>query len=425
MSTSASRKAWIVVACALLLPLCDLHVVSDYNSQARTFMAQYSPSNMQARAVLRKVQKHVRATTPKLAPHPLFIWLPTQPTFDGADRSLVGAWKTYLRWEESNPLQIENTDNLTLVARIRGVYRKALVRMRFFPEVWHMAYEWTVKATTKAQAFKILEEGISANPTSFVLNFAYAEALELDGADNYSAVHRVFTTLLSGLRARLEARQTFSRNSGVAAGGDNQGQNKWPDTVQQVAQGAEGFDAHAVDDGSTSTSEKDFASRRHEYGLAWIMYMRFARRAEGTKSGRETFGKARQDDLIPWQVYEAAAQSEYHSGRDASVATRIFAKGLETFHSEPEYVLRYLKFLLSINDDKSQHDLPPPTPCFETYLSTHTDAGALFARVIKTFSPDQARPIWDFWVGHHALYSDISTVLAIGRDLAETYPKGD
>ena len=48
-----------------------------------------------------------------------------------------------------------------------------------------------------------------------------------------------------------------------------------------------------------------------------------------------------------------AALMEYHCSNDKSVASRIFEKGLDTFGEEIEYVLRYLSFLISINDAMS------------------------------------------------------------------------
>lgn len=63
------------------------------------------------------------------------LHLPARPTWVGeADRNLVQAWKAYLKWEESNPLVIEDTN--VLASRVNMAYRKAVIRMRFFPEIW-------------------------------------------------------------------------------------------------------------------------------------------------------------------------------------------------------------------------------------------------------------------------------------------------
>jgi Suppressor of forked protein (Suf) len=46
---------------------------------------------------------------------------------------------------------------------------------------------------------------------------------------------------------------------------------------------------------------------------------------------------------------------EYHCNKDGGtgVASRIFEKGLETYGDEIEFVLRYLGFLISVNDENS------------------------------------------------------------------------
>jgi cleavage stimulation factor subunit 3 len=57
---------------------------------------------------------------------------------------------------------------------------------------------------------------------------------------------------------------------------------------------------------SILSPQKELARRRTELGIAWIAYMRFARRAEGLKPARTVFGKARKDKWISWEIYEAA-----------------------------------------------------------------------------------------------------------------------
>jgi cleavage stimulation factor subunit 3 len=104
------------------------------------------------------------------------------------------------------------------------------------------------------------------------------------------------------------------------------------------------------------------------------MYVCFGRRAEGVKSLRGIFGKARRDCWIPWEVYQASglflsllflsfnnqpffiivALMEYHCSDDRSVASRIFEKGLDYFGDEIDYVLCYLSVLISINDKNSK-----------------------------------------------------------------------
>jgi cleavage stimulation factor subunit 3 len=104
---------------------------------AKKFMADLSPAHMQARTVLHQLVNHVGAIYPPNTPE---IFLPSLPRFDASERALVGKWKAYLKWEEGNPLEIEEKDRATLITRIKGVYRKAVIRMRYYTEIWYRIY---------------------------------------------------------------------------------------------------------------------------------------------------------------------------------------------------------------------------------------------------------------------------------------------
>lgn len=94
---------------------------------------------MQARTVLNQLQEHLTVLFPPPPPprgNRPAIWLPRPPTFNQNDKALVQRWRLYLKWEESNPLEIEEKDRATLLQRIQSVYRKAVVRMRYYSEIW-------------------------------------------------------------------------------------------------------------------------------------------------------------------------------------------------------------------------------------------------------------------------------------------------
>ncbi len=140
-------------------------------------MADLSPAHMTAKTKLRELRKlllplssqtNSTSTTGANQSRPP-LDLPPKPTFSSSDRSLVGAWKAYLKWEEGNPLELgegsspassgmasnqaggmgqtSNTaalererererERATFIARVQGVYRKAAGKMRFFAEIW-------------------------------------------------------------------------------------------------------------------------------------------------------------------------------------------------------------------------------------------------------------------------------------------------
>lgn len=90
---------------------------------------------------------------------------------------------------------------------------------------------------------------------------------------------------------------------------------------------------------------------------------------QGIKVARAVFSKARKSPCASWQVFEASGEfmpsvapagtdyqalMEYHSNKDAAVAIRIFKLGLQLFPEDVPFILRYLNFLISINDDQSK-----------------------------------------------------------------------
>lgn len=50
------------------------------------------------------------------------------------ERIMVEAWRKYLKWEEGNPLMLE--DSKALQARVSFAFKKAASALQFFPELW-------------------------------------------------------------------------------------------------------------------------------------------------------------------------------------------------------------------------------------------------------------------------------------------------
>lgn len=126
--------------------------------------------------------------------------------------------------------------------------------------------------------------------------------------------------------------------------------------------------------------------------LVYIQYMKFARRAEGIKSGRTIFKKAREDPRTRHHVYVTAALMEYYCSKvsarheprqrpsrspvdiqssllmeislvffqtqDKSVAFKIFELGLKKYGDIPEYILAYIDYLSHLNGTSQVTDCP-------------------------------------------------------------------
>lgn len=105
-------------------------------AQAKKFLQDLSPGYMTAKTTLRELKRllaPISSPTLSSAVTPSAFSLPPYPSWTNEDRLLAGHWKTYLKWEEGNPLMLE--DQTALQSRILSAYRKAVARMRFFPDI--------------------------------------------------------------------------------------------------------------------------------------------------------------------------------------------------------------------------------------------------------------------------------------------------
>ncbi|QRW27609.1 mRNA 3'-end-processing protein RNA14 [Rhizoctonia solani] len=309
-------------------------------------------------------------------PAPPDFNLPTPPAWTESDRAAVQGWKAYVKWEESNPLDLEDT--AALHGRVSAAYRKACAAMQFYPEIWYLAYNWANASGKPDDAMAILKQAMEANKSSFLLHFAYNEICEVQ--KKYPEVHSTFEGLVEAAKANAPPVDFMA-----------------PPEDQSVPSEADAILARRT---------PELNELKSELGVVWIMHMRFARRSEGLKPARTIFGKARKDKHIFWNVYEAAGVFRGVDGislyESPDVATKIFELGLKVFSDNPDYVLRYLGFLISINDENN--------------------ARALFERVITTFPPEKARPIWDRWSRYEYNFGDLIGSQKLEKRLAEIYP---
>ncbi|KAG9027591.1 mRNA 3'-end-processing protein rna14 [Tulasnella sp. JGI-2019a] len=393
---------------AVVVPLDNVEVLwrelDQYENSlnkitAKKFLQDLSPGYMTAKTALRDLKRllaPIVTPTSSTATSPSLFNLPPYPTWaTDADRALAQAWKAYLKWEEGNPLDLE--DNAALQMRITSAYKKAVARMRFYPEITYMAFNTLMAMSKTDEASAVLKQGIEARPSSFVLTFALAEFMETQ--KNLPAAHAAYDALIATLSKNLDSldAQIKSEVDDARASVLQNGQNGATDDSTPAVIEAEDR-ARKV----RERRNKDLEAAKSELGIVWIMLMRFARRAEGPKPARVIFAKARRDKWSAWCVYEAAALMEYHCTKAPVVAINIFEAGLKVFADDVEYVTRYLAFLININDDNN--------------------ARALFERVIGTFPPVKGRPLWERWARYEYHFSDLAATQKLEQRMAEAFP---
>jgi len=141
---------------------------------------------------------------------------------------------------------------------------------------------------------------------------------------------------------------------------------------------------------------------REAAASVWITELRFARRTEGIKPARAVFTRARKAPYITSHVFEASAMMEYHWNKEPAVATKVFDLGLKTFSEDVNYVLQYLNFLITLNDD--------------------SNARALFEKTVSKIPPELARPLWRRWAAYEFIYGDKAASEKLNSRIAEIFP---
>ncbi|XP_036338960.1 protein suppressor of forked [Rhagoletis pomonella] len=268
------------------------------------------------------------------------------PTLSKEETKQVELWKKFIAFEKSNPLRTEDTALIT--RRVMFATEQCLLVLTHHPAVWHQAAQYldqsaqglAEKGDTQAakifgdECANILERSISGVLNrNALLYFAYADFEE--GRMKYDKVHAMYNKLLS-----------------------------IPDI---------------------------------DPTLAFVQYMKFARRAEGIKSARAVFKKAREDVRSRYHVFVAAALMEYYCSKDKDIAFRIFELGLKRFGGSPEYVMCYIDYLSHLNEDNNTRVL------FERVLSS----GGL--------TPTLSVDVWNRFLEFESNIGDLSSIVKVER----------
>lgn len=185
-------------------------------------------------------------------------------------------WKRYIEWERTNPLKLE--DKAALVSRIVYAYKRALLMLRHFPELWYEASSYLNEAAKADEALSMLKQGVDAISTSALLHLSLADLYE--SRNQVPAAKQLYESLvenleqkISGINARAEAEMTR-----VAAA--VQAQYKASAALDGEEREERRQKEKAAVDKVDAARMKEVGEVREALALAWVFYMRFSRRTE-------------------------------------------------------------------------------------------------------------------------------------------------
>ncbi|GAA5894906.1 cleavage polyadenylation factor subunit RNA14 [Sporobolomyces salmoneus] len=400
---------------AVQVPLNNVEQIwQDYNAfenglskmTAKKFIAELSPSYMTARKCLRELRAQHDALYTPLLPHPP-NWSTSQSI------NALEGWKRYLAFEESNPLDLDDIG--AVMNRVSFAYRKALACLRFHAEIWYLSANYNLRMGRVEEAKGQLQAGLAAIPSSLLLAYTLAD-LEESKQDS-AACYSIYDNLIAHLYEQISKLEATIAEETTAALAELEASSTEDVEVEKEENGT--GDEEMEEGGSVEKREKKAEEEekkkkevKDKYepeverlkkmaASVWITEMRFARRADGVKPARQVFTKARKSPHLTWQVIEASATMEMYWNEEPKVATNVFELGLKLFSKEPDYVLRYLEFLLHQNNANN--------------------ARALFERTVALLEPVKAKPIWDRMAQYEYEYGDHLAAQKMFQRYAEVF----
>eukprot|EP00727_Mastigamoeba_balamuthi_P006661 m51a1_g2615 putative tetratricopeptide repeat domain containing protein (713) ;mRNA; r:517754-520562 len=127
--------------------------------------------------------------------------------------------------------------------------------------------------------------------------------------------------------------------------------------------------------------------------LAWIHFMRFARRAESMEEARKVFLRARKSPECSMHVFVASAMMEFFQNKDATIARRIFDTGMKQYSKDVGYVKRYAELLTHMNEDGNLR--------------------AMFERVLPDIEKEKSIELWNMFVNFERTAGDLESALKV------------
>ncbi|KAK7023449.1 mRNA 3'-end-processing protein rna14 [Paramarasmius palmivorus] len=230
------------------------------------------------------------------------LLLPASPIASFSDGQLVQHWEAYLRWEESDPLKLKESNMAAYIQQLQSAYHKGSVRLRFCPELWYMEYKWWNSIGRDTKAIDRLQEGIEANKASVLMNLALADALEARG--DLPSAARVYKELLHVITTSLDL-----------------------DSIALI---------RPID------VSKDLT-------VVYLMLMRFTYRTQGVPPAQFLVGHSANGPSIPCLVYEEAARMEIDCGGSKASALQVFEAGMLYYSNDRDFLVSYLGWLISVN----------------------------------------------------------------------------
>lgn len=388
----------------------------------RKFIQERSPGYMSAKSAniaLDNMTRHLKRTNlPRLPP---------APGFDGDQefKHQVEMWKKWIAWEKDDPLVLKVDEPKVYNQRVLYCYKQAMMALRFWPEIWVDAAEWSfqndVRDNDKETGTEMLLQGIRANPESVLLALKHADHIEAnypakegDKLEYAKAVRKPFDDVLDTLyelgdKVKVREKLEVSTLKQAAAHEPVHASIEQNDDDDDDKPRRSPMEERILAIQRAYADDTQILSRTISY--VWIALARAMRRIQGkgnqTEGGlRKVFTDARQKGRLTSDVYVAVALLESVVYKDP-VGAKIFERGARLFPNDENFMIEYLKYLHSKDDTTNARVV------FETCVNR------LIGKPETLF---KAKPLYAYFHKYESQYGELSQISKLEERMAELFP---
>lgn len=412
-----------------------------HKATGRKHIQEQSPHYVEARKSKTQLDQKLEGLDRSSIPR-----LPPMYGYAGEDEFglQVEKFNAWIAWErDEDPLVYKGIEDDAWRKRVLYAYRQATMFLCFYPQIWFDAATWCFAQEMKEEGEGFLEKGIHANPESVMLAMMKAErvenSLESGNTDEvlirngkkldepYENVH----TALYNLRTKLHEKdkKTVAQIQEHYASlppeeeplqnqsDDDDDASEKPGTRDEQMKA----DIEAVK--TASASQLDLLKRTISY--VWVAKMRAFRRVQGqgkppkksdpstevVKGFRGIFAEARPRGPLSGDVYVASALMEWHCYKDPA-ANRIFDRGLKLFPTDENFILEYIKHLITTGDATNARVV------FESTIPKIINNADLPHEQKQA----KCRPLFEYMHDYESKYGDLAQIKKIERRMADLYP---
>jgi cleavage stimulation factor subunit 3 len=215
-------------------------------------------------------------------------------------------WKAWIAWEKTDPLVLDNEN--AVYTRVIYAYKQAMMNMRFYPEIWYSAAEYAKSKGKDTEAAEYMKNGIKANKLSFLLHYQFAEHEETN--HRISEVRTTLESLINNLTQEYEKMNKMAEFMKMQITAEDEADAKMLSSEMPEAESQA-----IVDRQRKRKTQREIIDLEHgvrvgkiadEATNAWIALMQAIRRAEGIKSARQVFAKARKAKPLSHHIFVAS-----------------------------------------------------------------------------------------------------------------------